>query len=472
MRNSQANSIIDRIKNDAVGRLPLHWKVCSVDELIHDSVLDPIQDGNHGESHPTSDDYVASGVLFLMSNYIRNGHVRMNNCKYLPLELARSLRVGHAKRGDVLLTHKGNDLGRTAILTDIDWAVLTPQVTYYRVRDRNRLDPHFLKLVFESPTFQHQFKRDADQSTRPFVSITNQRRLFLPIPPVNEQRAIVYLLGSLDDKIELNRQNNETLEAIARAIFKSWFIDFDPVRARMEGHQPVGMDSETAALFPNSLADLDLGDIPKGWRVGSFDETIELIGGGTPKTTILEYWGGNIPWFSVVDAPDTSNVFVIDTEKKITQKGLEESSARLLAKGTTIISARGTVGKCALVGVPMAMNQSCYGIRGKHDRGDYFTYFSLRNLVSDLQRSTHGSVFDTVTRDTFKAVQALIMPTELTRAFDKQVSSFLDRVLTNLRESRILATIRDTLLPKLLSGEIRVNNAERFIEAQHESLVC
>ena len=129
------------------------------------------------------------------------------------------------------------------------------------------------------------------------------------------------------------------------------------------------------------------------------------------------------------------------------------------------MSARGTVGKCALVGVPMAMNQSCYGVSGSSGRGQYFTYFSLRNLVTDLQRSSHGSVFDTITRSTFDGIDVVHPSVSLTQAFDNLVAPEMQRILANLHESRTLAAIRDTLLPKLLSGEIQVKDAEKLVEA-------
>ncbi|MFQ5744952.1 MAG: restriction endonuclease subunit S [Acidobacteriota bacterium] len=455
------------------------------------------------------------------------------------------------------------------------------------VKDERAIDLRYLHYLMRSQAYRHEVLASATGTTVKHTSPERINRFRFMRPPLSEQRAIAHILGTLDDKIELNRRMNETLEAMARAIFKSWFVDFLPVRAKIaakaedpllavpeaepgqwyvyalecddgsvyigqtenlrqrwqqhlsgkggrwtkghpplcivwweklpsreaaverenwlktgfgrkwlknqiaaiartqtgdpvrlpaalaaqagakaDGCQPPGMDPETAALFPNSFQDSPVGKIPKGWDVGIFDETIELIGGGTPKTSVLEYWEGDIPWFSVVDAPAYSDVFVIDTEKKITTLGLEESSARLLPEGATIITARGTVGECALLGVPMAMNQSCYGVRGKHGRGDYFTYFALRAAVSELRRSTHGSVFDTITRGTFKALQATLIPVGLTQVFDERVRPFLAHILANLRESRTLSAIRDALLPKLLSGEIRVKDAEAFLGRQ------
>jgi type I restriction enzyme S subunit len=147
---------------------------------------------------------------------------------------------------------------------------------------------------------------------------------------------------------------------------------------------------------------------------------------------------------------------VIDTEKKVTQLGIDNSAAEVLPECTTIISARGTVGKLALTGVPMAMNQSCYGVRGKANDSDFFTYFLLREVAAQLQQHTHGTVFDTITRQTFESVEFPFPPSQLTTAFDSAVTPLLEELRLNLRESNALAATRDTLLPKLLSGEITV----------------
>jgi type I restriction enzyme S subunit len=281
------------------------------------------------------------------------------------------------------------------------------------------------------------------------------KRFQFLLPSLPEQRAIAHILSTLDDKIELNRRVNETLEAMARALFKSWFIDFDPVRAKVAGRDP-GLPADIAALFPDSFEDSDLGEVPEGWKVQPFSDIVDIIGGGTPKTTVPEYWGGDIPWFSVVDAPRASDVWVVDTEKKITQEGVEMSSTRIVPVGSTIISARGTVGRLALVGAPMAMNQSCYGLQGKAEGSSSFTYYSTRRLVAVLQQHAHGSVFDTITRDTLAGVSIPVPPANVTQAFEFRVNPIVEQLRATLFESRTLAALRNTLLPKLLSGEIQV----------------
>ena len=276
------------------------------------------------------------------------------------------------------------------------------------------------------------------------------------LPPLAEQKAIAAVLGALDDKIELNRRMNATLEAMARALFQSWFVDFDPVRAKLDGRKPIGLDPATAALFPDSFQESSLGPIPHGWEVCPLSEKIQLLSGGTPKTSEPTYWDGDIPWYSVRDAPSETDVWVIHTDKHVTKLGIANSAAQIFPEKTTIISARGTVGKLALTAVPMAMNQSCYGVRGITGYGDYFTYYSLREATAQLQQRTHGTVFDTITTETFKTLDCIFPTPKITVAFDKLVEPLLGQIRANLHQSRTLATLRDTLLPKLLSGELSV----------------
>ena len=208
-----------------------------------------------------------------------------------------------------------------------------------------------------------------------------------------EQQAIAHILGTLDDKIELNRRMNETLEAMARALFKSWVRGLragagQDGGALAAGESLPGLPAEHYDLFPDRLVDSELGEVPELWRNGVLNDVIELLSGGTPKTSVSGYWGGEIPWYTAKDAPNGSSVFALDTDRTITQSGVKNSATQILPVGTTVITARGTVGRLACLGVPMAMNQTCYGIRGAHGYPGFFTYWTVRTAVDELQART------------------------------------------------------------------------------------
>jgi len=394
------------------------------------SRLGDIADLNWGDTSVTKSSYVNTGF---------RAYSASGSDGFLP--------YADYDRTGVVVSAIGAECGRTWLARG-KWSCIKNTLRFWATS--SDVDTEFLYWL----TLSHAIwpKRG---SAQPFISQGDARAVEVAYPPLSEQRAIAHVLGTLDDKIELNRRTNETLEAMARALFKSWFIDFDPVRAKAEGRDP-GLPTDIAALFPDSFQDSDLGEIPKGWKVEPFSDTVDIVGGGTPKTTVPEYWDGDIPWFSVVDAPSVTDGWVIDTEKKITHEGVEKSSTRILPVGTTIISARGTVGRLALVGVPMAMNQSCYGLQGKAEHSSSFTYYSTRRLVTVLQQHAHGSVFDTITRDTLAGVSILVPPANVVQVFDSRVSPIFKRLRAALFESGTLAALRDALLPKLMSGELRV----------------
>ena len=332
-----------------------------------------------------------------------------------------------------------------------------------RLRPKEGVDADYLHSVIASADFTQHIQTITTGTAVPHISGKQIQEYKFNLPDMATQRAIGSLLIGLDDRITLLRETNATLEAIAQALFKSWFVDFDPVRAKMQGRVPEGMDEATAALFPDALVESELGLVPKGWGVQSFRETIQIIGGGTPKTSNPDFWGGDIPWFSMVDAPAISDVFVVDTEKHITQAGLDGSSTKLLPTGTTIISARGTVGRLALTGCPMSMKQSCYGLRGL--AGDsYFTYFSTKRLVEQFKQRAHGSVFDTITQESFSGVLVCFPSKDAIAAFEDCVESLMLRIRENLIQAQTLATLRDTLLPRLISGALRLPELQAHIE--------
>jgi len=418
-------------------------------------------------STPTGgkDAYLEHGPFMLIrSQNIYNDGFKPGGLAFISNEQAKKLDGVAVDASDVLLNITGDSVARVCLAL--------PQYLPARVNQHVAIirptpsifDSRFVRYFLASDYQQGLMLGLAGAgATRSALTKSMIEDFKVPCPPIEIQRGIADTLSALDDRITLLRETNATLEAIAQALFKSWFIDFDPVRAKMEGRIPEGMDEATAALFPDGFEESELGLVPRGWRVQSFRETINIIGGGTPKTSNPDFWGGEIPWFSVVDAPAISDVFVVGTEKHITEAGLNGSSTKLLPTGTTIISARGTVGRLALTGCPMTMNQSCYGLRGL--AGDsYFTYFSTKRLVEQLKQRAHGSVFDTITQESFAGVLVCFPSKIAIAAFEDNVGSLMLRLRENLTQAQTLATLRDTLLPRLISGQLRLVDIEAALE--------
>ena len=241
------------------------------------------------------------------------------------------------------------------------------------------------------------------------------------LPPLPEQKAIAEVLSSLDDKIDLLTRQNKTLEDIAQAYFRKWFIE----------------------------------DANDEWEEKSLYEVVDILSGGTPSTKVAEYWGGNIPWFTPKDA---SNLICMDTEKHITQEGLENCNSRLYSAGTVFISARGTVGKLAICGVPMAINQSCYALVGKGKMSNFIVYLILSYVLDELLLNATGAVFDAITTDTFKVIKLPLPPLndEFYYRVKDILSTYYEKIVLNTRQIILLQKLRDILLPKLINGEIRI----------------
>lgn len=361
------------------------------------------------------------------------------------------------------VTQSADLLGAVArVPEDVELGRLTQDTVKLDLQDES-YPTDLLYWTLRSPSYRSYCRSHATGTTN--LGLPREDFLAYELPePSKEVLSLVALLEAIESRISLIGKTNATLEAIAQTLFKSWFVDFDPIRAKAEGREPEGMDAATAALFPSEFEDSELGPVPKGWRAGTPDDQFQILGGGTPKTSIEEYWGGDIPWFSVVDAPSPGQVFTLETAKSITALGLENCSARLLPAMTTIISARGTVGKVALTGVPMAMNQSCYALRPKATAGEYFVYFSTLRFVDQLQRIAHGAVFDTITRESFQRIDTTLPPDCLISAFGNACDPLMQRIRVNGQTAKSLAAIRDTLLPRLISGKLRLPDAEALIK--------
>ena len=255
------------------------------------------------------------------------------NFVFLTEEKADELKSSNAFPGDIVFTHRGT-LGQVGIIPE---NARYPRYVVSQSQMKLSCDPTkayapFIFYYFRSPVGQHELLSNRSTTGVPAIAqpSTTLRAIRLSLPPVEEQRAIAHILGTLDDKIELNRQLNHTLEAIARAIFKSWFVDFDPVWANMEG-RPYPLDPDTLALFPDSFEESELGEIPAGWRVRPIGEVVDAVGGGTPSTKEPSYWEGGTHYFATPkDMSSLSSPILLATERKVTEEGLAKISSGLL----------------------------------------------------------------------------------------------------------------------------------------------
>lgn len=251
---------------------------------------------------------------------------------------------------------------------------------------------------------------------------------------VEDQRRIASILSSLDRKIELNNKINADLEEMAQAIFKNWFVDFEPFK-------------------DGKFVDSELGMIPEGWKVGRLTDVIKLMPGGTPKTSEPLYWdNGTIPFFS---PKDVNGVYCFATEKHITEAGLNKCSSNLYPKDTIFITCRGTVGKVCLVACDMAMNQSNYAIKAIDGYSQYYVFFLVKSVVERLIKKSNGAVFSAITSKDFDE-EILIPSQKAVEDFTNVIDGFFRRIFTIGTESSRLSLLRDTLLPRLMSGELEV----------------
>jgi type I restriction enzyme S subunit len=264
------------------------------------------------------------------------------------------------------------------------------------------------------------------------------REFPLPIPPLRVQRRIAGILSAYDELIENNQRRIRILEEMARALYREWFVSF-----RYPDHESIPL--------VHSL----LGSIPQGWEVVAFTELADILSGGTPKTHVSEYWNGTIPFFTPRDA--LACFYVQDTEKHITDLGLSKCASELYAPNTVFITARGTVGKVVLPSVPMAMNQSCYALRGKTGIPQHFLFLMTLEQVNYLKTNTGGATFDTIVVDTFRRMPIVKPPLDLIARFAHLTHAVFEAIDNLQRKNTNLRSTRDLLLPKLISGEINVS---------------
>jgi type I restriction enzyme S subunit len=361
--------------------------------------------------------------------------------------------------GDVVFTSKGT-VGRFAFVgPDVEQFVYSPQLCYWRSLNPQVIDPRWLYYWMHSSQFLEQARGVAGQTDMAdYVSLRDQRRFWISVPNIEAQAKLAELLASLDDKIELNRRMNETLEAMARALFRSWFVDFDPVRAKSEG-RPTGLPADLDTLFPNEFEDSPLGEIPKGWKAGTVSDVAGMgrqqVNPGDSTDEVFAHF--SIPAFDAGRNPILEVGFAIKSNKLVVTPGsilvskLNPHIPRVWL--TDVDPAYRAVGSTEFFVLQA---------KAPHSSAFLYSLMSSPEFAVDLQTLVTGTSnsHQRVQPEAFMSYSLVVPSDETATAFESLVKPLLDQVLANRKEMAQLAKTRDELLPRLLSGEIEVAEAE------------
>ena len=421
-----------------------------VGKLLETTVGEVCQlfDGPHAT--PTRLD---AGPVFLGISSLNKGRIDLASSDHVSEEdFTKWTRRVTPKPGDVVFSYE-TKLGEAAIIPEGLRCCLGRRMGLMRP-DPRKLDSHFLLFYYLGPEFQEVIReRTIYGSTVERLALIEFPQFPLRIPPLAEQKAIASILGALDDKIELNRRMNATLEGMARALFQSWFVDFDPVRAKLDGRKPEGLDKATAALFPDAFEESSLGPVPKGWEVKPLSELCQLGRGASPRP-INDYMNGEVPWVKIADATAAGGPFLYETREKVKKAGAEKSVA--VAPGDLILSNSATCGVPMFVELHGCIHDGWLYFKNLRSISKLYLFHVLIELAEHLVHIADGSVQKNLNTNLVGQQNVLVPPKEIADAFDAQATVWFSKMRQNGLESRTLANLRDTLLPKLLSGELNV----------------
>jgi len=410
--------------------------------------------------------FVDSGVPVISGPHLRESRLRDLEYNFVTDDHAERMKNSIVFRGDVIFTHAGN-ISNLAYIPDsskYDRYVISQRQFYLRC-NLNRADPHFITYFFHSPAGRYKLLANSSQTGVPSIAQPSSylKSISILLPPLHEQKAIAHILGSLDDKIDQLRKTNSVLEEMASALFKSWFVDFDPVKAKQE-NRPTGLPPELDALFPDSFEDSSLGPIPRGWRVAKAGDEVTVVGGTTPSTANSAYWlNGTHYWATPKDLSEQKLPILSGTSRSVTDEGLATISSRLLEPGTVLLSSRAPVGYLAITEVPVAINQGFIAIKSSSNTPTGFVYEWCKNNIDEFLKHSSGTTFLELSKSAFKRISILMPVSSIISEYEDHHKDLFKRVSSNIHQIRTLTNLRDTLLPKLISGELRVPEAEQMV---------
>lgn len=423
---------------------------------------------------------------------IKGGRIDRENCRFVEQEtFEKWTRRARVLKGDVLLTREA-PMGEIGYVDFDDTVFLGQRIMQYRV-NATQLDSKFLLYSFLSPALQNQFRmHEGSGSVVSHIRVPDCLNFELSLPPLDLQRKIAKILGDLDDKIELNRQTNQTLEQIAQALFKSWFVDFEPTRAKIAAKEAGASPEEieraamcaisgktpdqlaqlppetqqnlktTAALFPDALVDSELGEIPAGWEVKTMNDISTVGIGKTPPRKESQWFSTNkqdVRWVSIRDM-GIAGTYMTTTTEYLTPEAVKKFNVRIIPANTLMLSFKMTIGRLAISDGEMASNEAIahFKLNDESSISTEFVYLYLKQFDFSTYSST-SSIADAVNSNTVKNTPILLPRNSILSMFDKKVSSIFQDLKNRERETRQLVELRDALLPKLLSGEIPITES-------------
>ncbi|RSE37418.1 restriction endonuclease subunit S [Acinetobacter junii] len=456
------------------------WNTYRIEDIAEKITIGPFG------SRMKSDAYVESGVPVIRGTNLTGSKKFSGDWVFITEKLAKQLENCCVSNGDLVFPHRGS-IGEVG-LVDNQFPQYMMSSSLMKLRcNPNIADSEFIYYFFKSHQGRYELLKNASQVGTPGIGqpLTSLKNIEIKLPSLGEQRKIAKILSDLDEKIHLNNQINQTLESIAQALFKSWFIDFDPVRAKivakLEGADPeiaamcvISGKSEaelkqmseddlaelraTAALFPDELVESELGDVPKGWEVSTVGEQVQTVGGGTPSTKNVDFWDDGIHyWTTPKDLSNLTDKILLNTERKITDAGLKKISSGLLPKDTVLMSSRAPVGYLALSKIEVAINQGYIAILPNMKySAEYLIQWCEANMA-EIKGRASGTTFQEISKKNFREISFVCPDDKVVVSYTKTVKTLYDEITSKAKENQSLINLRDTLLPKLMSGEISLN---------------
>ena len=313
-----------------------------------------------------------------------------------------------------------------------------------------------------NPRFLHYFIRDSyDQlrrisdghSSRGSLTTAMIKQLEIPDISRSDQNKVDYFLTPMEDLFYSLQEESDLLIELVKSIYKSLFVKFDPVRYSLQKDSNYPLPKKITQLFPHDFEHSELGLIPSGWKVGNILQECSVLTGGTPKTKVKEYWGEEIPWASGKDISGPP-IFINSTERMITSEGVENSSTRILPIGTTMVTARGTVGQMKITARPMAMSQTSFGFKSKGIWSDGHVFLALNQIIQQLHQMAYGAVFDTFTQQTVKDTKIVIPPKNISEEFGKLVEPMFQKVKLNMEKRQQIRNIFNYCRKKIMQNKL------------------